>query len=179
MKKIGILLKYTAIISLGVFIGKIYFGSTEPTVPIPSTMKYRYTDQSSKGTAEAVESAFSGKIIEVKKGGSIQKAVEQAQAGDLIRVYPGNYHENIYIDKDDISLQGVVIEGNWPTLDGQKKLNDAFLYSGNGILIENFKIINYKGNGIMGQAGNNFILRNNWIIDTGVYGIILNTEKTV
>ncbi len=52
-----------------------------------------------------------------------------------------------------------------------KKLNDAFLYSGNGILIENFKIINYKGNGIMGQAGNNFIVRNNWIIDTGVYGI--------
>ena len=23
----------------------------------------------------------------------------------------------------------------------------------------------------MGQAGNNFVIRNNWIIDTGVYGI--------
>lgn len=164
-------MKYIAIIALGVFIGKIYFGKTESTVPIPSTMKYRYTGQSTKSTAKAVESAFSGRIIEVKKGKSIQKAVDDAQSGDLIRVYPGTYYENIYIDKDDISIQGVVIEGNWPTLDGEKKLNDAFLYSGNGILIENFKIINYKGNGIMGQAGNNFILRNNWIIDTGVYGI--------
>lgn len=47
----------------------------------------------------------------------------------------------------------------------------AILYSGNGILIENLKITNYKGNGIMGQAGNNYVIRNNWIIDTGVYGI--------
>ena len=171
MKKIGTFLKYAVIIILSIFIGKNYFNKEEPTVPIPSTMKYRYSGQSGKGEQEAVASAFSGKIIEVKKGKSIQKAVDQAQAGDLIRVYPGTYHENLYIDKDDISIQGVVIEGDWPTLDGKKTLNDAFLYSGNGILIENFKIINYKGNGIMGQAGNNFILRNNWIIDTGVYGI--------
>ncbi len=68
-------------------------------------------------------------------------------------------------------FQGVIEEGEWPVLDGSKELNDAFLYSGNGIQIENFKIMNYKGNGIMGQAGNNFVLRNNWIIDAGVYGI--------
>jgi hypothetical protein len=75
MKRIVTLIKYVAVIALGIFIGKNYFKETIPTVPLPSTMKYRYTDQSSKGTAEAVESAFSGKIIEVKKGGSIQKAV--------------------------------------------------------------------------------------------------------
>ena len=89
----------------------------------------------------------------------------------MIRVFPGAYKETVYIDKDDISLQGVIIEGEWPTLDGEKELNDAFLYSGSGMLIENFKIINYKGNGIMGQAGNNFVLRNNWVVDAGVYGI--------
>lgn len=171
MKKIGNLIKYTIVIGLGIFLGKTFFNDTESTVPIPSTIKYRYTNSSGESSNKSVESTFEGKIIEVKKGGSIQKAVEKAQAGDLIRVFPGTYNENIYIDKDDISIQGVVINGGWPTLDGQKKLNDAFLYSGNGILIENFKIINYKGNGIMGQAGNNFILRNNWIIDTGVYGI--------
>jgi parallel beta-helix repeat protein len=171
MKKIVSLLKYVVIIAISIFIGKNYFNNTDATVPIPSTMKYRYTGQSGKNSGADVASAFSGTIIEVKNGGSIQKAVDNAQAGDLIRVFPGTYSENIYVDKDDISLQGVVVDGDWPTLDGQKKLNDAFLYSGNGILIENFKIVNYKGNGIMGQAGNNFILRNNWIIDTGVYGI--------
>lgn len=107
----------------------------------------------------------------VKPGMSIQAAVKAANPGDVIEVHPGSYKETVYIDKDSITMTGVVIEGKWPTLDGEKDLNDAFLYSGNNIVIENFKIQNYKGNGIMGQAGNNFILRNNWIIDAGVYGI--------
>lgn len=114
---------------------------------------------------------FERRVIEVKNGGSIQAAVKEAKPGDLIKVFPGTYSENVYIDKDEITLLGVVIKGEWPTLDGKRTINDAILYSGNGITIDNFKIINYKGNGIMGQAGNNFIIRNNWIIDSGVYGI--------
>lgn len=157
---------------VGVFLGKSFFSSPEVnTVPMPSTIKYRNVGLSSDTTQVAQNKDFNGKIIEVKDGGSIQEAVKAANPGDLIRVYPGTYSENVYIDKDDISLQGVVIKGEWPVLDGKKEINDAFLYSGNGILIENFKIINYKGNGVMGQAGNNFVIRNNWIIDTGVYGI--------
>lgn len=160
------------LLAVGVFLGKIFFSSSgTATVPMPSTLKYRNIGLSSDSTQVTQKENFEGKIIEVKKGNSIQEAVKAANPGDLIRVFPGTYSENVYIDKDNISLQGVVIEGEWPTLDGKKEINDAFLYSGNGILIENFKIINYKGNGIMGQAGNNFIIRNNWIIDTGVYGI--------
>ena len=160
------------LLGIGVFIGKSFFGQKNvETVPIPSTIKYRNVGLTNDTTQVASSQEFTGKIIEVKKGSSIQSAVKEASPGDLIRVYPGTYTENVYIDKDNISLQGVVINGEWPTLDGKKEINDAFLYSGNGILIENFKIINYKGNAIMGQAGNNFIIRNNWIIDTGVYGI--------
>ena len=160
------------LLAIGIFIGKSFFGQKSvETVPMPSTIKYRNVGISSDTTQVAQAEDFNGKIIEVKKGASIQAAVKEANPGDLIRVFPGTYSENVYIDKDNISLQGVVINGDWPTLDGKKEINDAFLYSGNGILIENFKIINYKGNGVMGQAGNNFIIRNNWIIDTGVYGI--------
>lgn len=115
--------------------------------------------------------AIIGDTIIVKNGESIQKAVQKAKSGDLILVYPGLYPETVFIDKDGIKLNGVIEKGEWPTLNGDKKLNDAFLYSGNGISIEYFKIINYKGNGVMGQAGNNFKINNNWIIDTGVYGI--------
>lgn len=107
----------------------------------------------------------------VRKGDSIQAAVVLAKPGDTIEVWPGVYKETVYIDKDDITLQGIIEKGKWPTLDGEKKLNDAILYSGNGVSIDSFKIINYKGNGIMGQAGNNFTIRNNWVIDAGVYGI--------
>lgn len=160
------------LLAIGLFLGKWLFSSnTESTVPMPSTMQYRTVGQSGDSTQVAQQKEFTGQIHEVKKGESIQAAVKAAQPGDLIRVFPGTYSENVYIDKDDISLQGVVIKGEWPILDGKHTINDAILYSGNGILIENFKIVNYKGNGIMGQAGNNFIIRNNWIIDSGVYGI--------
>jgi len=160
-----------ALLALGIFLGKTFFGGTnESTIPLPTSMGYR-TAGNLNDSLIVQTTAYDGEIIEVKDGGSIQEAVKRANPGDLIRVFPGTYSENVYIDKDNIGLQGVIIEGEWPTLDGKKEINDAFLYSGHRILIENFKIINYKGNGIMGQAGNNFVIRNNWIIDTGVYGI--------
>lgn len=112
-----------------------------------------------------------GAEIEVRDGDSIQKAVTGAEPGDSILVHPGTYAETVYIDKDNITLRGIVTAGQWPVLEGGKVLNDAVLYSGNGITIESLRIQNYKGNGIMGQAGNNFAIRNNWIVDAGVYAI--------
>lgn len=161
-----------ALLAIGVFFGKTLF-KPQPadTIPMPSTMQYRNVGASKDTTAVVTETVFTGAILKVEEGSSIQEAVLKANPGDLIRVYPGTYSETVYIDKDNISLQGVIIDGEWPVLDGKKELNDAILYSGNGITVENFKIIKYKGNAIMGQAGNNFIIRNNWIVDTGVYGI--------
>ena len=59
-------------------------------------------------------------VLEVKDGQSIQAAVAKAKAGDTIKVFPGTYHETIYVDKDDISLVGIVENGEWPHLDGEK-----------------------------------------------------------
>ncbi|MBS0612227.1 MAG: right-handed parallel beta-helix repeat-containing protein [Proteobacteria bacterium] len=115
--------------------------------------------------------AGSGKVITVTAGHSIQDAVLKAQPGDTVQIMPGRYSETVYIDKDGIALVGVIRGGDWPTLDGEGKRNDAVLYSGNGIRVENLKIVNYKGNAIMGQAGNNFVIRHNWIANAGVYGI--------
>jgi parallel beta-helix repeat protein len=110
-------------------------------------------------------------VVRVEAGQSIQEAVVNAQPGTTIQVMPGTYHETVYIDKDGIRLVGVIEQGRRAVLDGEGKLNDAILYSGNNIVIENFTITRYKGNGIMSQAGNNWEIRNNIIIDTGVYGI--------
>ncbi|MEM9254575.1 MAG: parallel beta-helix domain-containing protein [Pseudomonadota bacterium] len=110
-------------------------------------------------------------VVVVKDGESIQDAVTKAAPGTTIQVMPGTYHETVYIDKDGIRLIGVIERGSRATLDGEGVLNDAILYSGNNIVVENFKITGYKGNGIMSQAGNNWEIRNNLIIDTGVYGI--------
>ena len=131
----------------------------------------RSTAADKSGASLLAATASAGKIIVVKPGSLIQDAVNQARPGDTVQVLPGTYSETVYIDKDNIALIGVIKDGVWPVLDGGGKLNDAVLYSGNGIRIENLKIVKYKGNAIMGQAGNNFVIRHNWIIDTGVYGI--------
>jgi parallel beta-helix repeat protein len=152
----------------GIFLGKTFFNAPSE---IPPPIVYSNENAGTGGIIPVSYDPVNGIIYEVKDGDKIQDAVVKAKFGDLIRVFPGTYKETVYIDKDGITFQGIIIEGEWPTLDGEKELNDAFLYSGNNITIENFKIINYKGNAIMGQAGNNFVIRNNWIIDTGVYGI--------
>ena len=145
---------------------------TQSTPPPPPTFfRSSPAPDTAGASGDQVITPVSGTVIEVRDGELIQAAVAQARSGDLIRVYPGTYKETVYIDKENISLQGMIQDGKWPTLDGEKELNDALLYSGNGILIENFKIVNYKGNGVMGQAGNNFVIRNNWVLDAGVYGI--------
>ncbi len=164
---IAVLVLFTA----GVWVGRIMYKTQNTPPPPPTFFRSPPAPDTAGASGDQVITPVSGTVIEVRDGELIQAAVAQASSGDLIRVYPGTYKETVYIDKESISLQGVIQEGKWPTLDGEKELNDAFLYSGNGILIENFKIVNYKGNGVMGQAGNNFVIRNNWVLDAGVYGI--------
>lgn len=149
----------------GIFVYRQFIYQPAPPVPTPKFF------EGSGVRAGGISGNLSGQTHDVKNGQSIQDAVRKASPGDIIRVFPGTYKETVYIDKDHITLQGVVVEGEWPTLDGEGILNDGFLYSGNFITIEGFRIQHYKGNGIMGQSGNNFVLNNNWVISTGVYGI--------
>jgi parallel beta-helix repeat protein len=107
----------------------------------------------------------------VDDGELIQAAINKASNGDVIKVMPGTYKETIYIDKENITLSGVIVKGQRPLLDGENTLNDAILAAGHGVIIENFLIKHYKANGIMTQGANNFIIRNNIIVGTSVYGI--------
>ncbi|KXI30641.1 parallel beta-helix domain-containing protein [Paraglaciecola hydrolytica] len=134
-------------------------------------------EQQNSGNSPVSARTVEGKTHVVKDGSSIMEAVKLAEPGDTIQVMPGTYHETVYIDKDDIHLIGVIVEGKRAVLDGQGKLNDAILYSGNNVIVKNLKITRYKGNGIMGQAGNNFEISNNIIVDTGVYGIFPQLGK--
>lgn len=161
-------------LAVGLLIGSLVFGGNDapPEQVVNANPLLRGGEGASGGGGSLVNTGDATATRHViKQGMSIQEAVKAANPGDIIEVHPGTYKETVYIDKDSITMTGVIVGGKWPTLDGVKELNDAFLYSGNNIVIENFKIINYKGNGVMGQAGNNFIVRNNWIIDAGVYGI--------
>ncbi|MBE8168400.1 MAG: cytochrome-c peroxidase [Shewanella sp.] len=174
------------VLIIAAFAGGLYFGkSSNQSVLTMSSEGASYAggyDKSTEKVAKTGKSAVAkrmheGKTHIVEDGESIMAAVKLATAGDTIHIMPGNYHETVYIDKDDIRIIGVIKEGKRATLDGHGKLNDAILYSGNNIVIENLLITKYKGNGIMGQAGNNFEIRNNIIIDTGVYGVFPQLGK--
>jgi parallel beta-helix repeat protein len=109
-------------------------------------------------------------VLTVEAGQAIQAAVNRAKAGDTIRVLPGTYRETIFIDKENITLQGVIVDGKWPVMDGGGKLNDGILASGHGVVIQRFWVKGYKGNGIMTQGANNYRIVDNYV-DGGFYGI--------
>lgn len=168
--------------------GYLLNGTSDPTLITSSQDGASYaggydksTDVSanitSKNKSAVIKRTTVGKTHTVNEGDSIMAAVQLAVPGDTIQLMPGLYHETVYIDKDDIRIIGVVKAGKRATLDGKNILNDAILYSGNNIVVENLTITRYKGNAIMGQAGNNFEIRNNIIKDTGVYGIFPQLGK--
>ncbi len=168
---LGRLLLAIALLGAGFHAGRAQRPERSITRELPPPAAMTPVAEVAFGQVPAIENPTGGRVIVVEEGQSIQEAVLAAQAGDTIRVRPGTYHETVYIDKDGITLSGSIEGDAWPTLDGEKTRNDAILYSGNGITIENFRIVRYKGNGVMGQAGNNFVIRNNVIHDAGVYGI--------
>jgi len=177
MNKIAIIVGAAVLLAGGYYLGQS--GQRPATViKLDSEPKAVFTSSGSEeapaapGTAvRSLATPTSGELIVVKDGESIQAAVTAASPGAVIKVMPGTYKETVYIDKDNITLSGVIEQGKYPVLEGEGLRNDAVLYSGNGVTVENLYITNYKGNGVMGQAGNNFIIRNNIIVDTGVYGI--------
>jgi len=175
-----------AVGAVALLAGGYYVGVSKQSAPtvikVPAAAKQVFktegVERSRADTpARSLATPTSGELLIVRDGEAIQDAVKAASPGAVIKVMPGTYRETVYIDKDNITLSGVIERGAYPVLEGEGVRNDAILYSGNGVTIENFYITHYKGNGIMGQAGNNYIIRNNLIVDTGVYGIFPQLGK--
>ena len=183
MKKIAMIVGALILLAGGYYLGKS--GQKPATViKVPAETKAQFTSSGAEemaavsgGAVRSLATRTSGELIVVNDGESIQAAVKAASPGAVIKVMPGTYKETVYIDKDNITLSGVIEQGKYPVLEGEGMRNDAVLYSGNGVTVENLYITHYKGNGVMGQAGNNFIIRNNIIVDTGVYGIFPQLGK--
>ncbi len=111
-------------------------------------------------------------VFVVNPGEQIQDAVRRAGSGDTIRVMPGLYEETVYIDKDNINLVGVIINGSRPVLDGSRMdLHDGIIASGHGVNIEGFHVRNYRSNGITTQGANNYRIHNNIVENIYLYGI--------
>jgi hypothetical protein len=159
-KKLLQIIVAIALLVAGIVVGTKFAGDNRATV-VGDASRYSNATGSGGLLTRSVGGSGTGTVHDVRDGNSIQAAVAAAEPGDVIRIFPGTYTETVYIDKDDIVLSGVVVNGQWPVMEGNKELNDAVLYSGNDITVENLQIQHYKGNAVMGQAGNNFLIRNN------------------
>ena len=131
--------RFTVIIgALAVLAGGFYLGqSNRPEATVIKVAEAPKAAFSSEGTKElagvaaagvrSLATPTSGEVIIVKDGESIQDAVVAASPGAVIKVMPGTYNETVYIDKDNITLSGVIEQGRYAVMDGEGVLNDAVL----------------------------------------------------
>ncbi|MBI3649746.1 MAG: right-handed parallel beta-helix repeat-containing protein [Acidobacteria bacterium] len=133
------------------------------------------------GMPKEVLASRAPQTVRVKAGESIQAALDKAVPGDVIEVEPGIYKEELKNDIANITLRGIsftqeqkVAFANGmtsrPVLDGEGKLSDAMLSTGDNFLMENFDVKNYIANGVMTQHANNVTFRNLYVEKTGLYG---------
>ena len=110
--------------------------------------------------------------ITVAPGESIQAAVDRARPGDTILVPYGLYHERVVVDMSNITLLGVPNEnGEMPILDGEGRLADGILSSGNNFNVGNFFIRNYTDNGVLVEGVKGVVIHDIVTGNTGTYGV--------
>jgi len=106
----------------------------------------------------------------VHSGGSIQAAVNAADAGSLIQIEPGTYNEAIVINKPGIQLigagDGVIIQNP-----GDEDNGITVRDSGDGFVLKNITIQNFEENGVLMIRVDKFLLSHVTTIDNGEYGL--------
>jgi hypothetical protein len=78
---------------------------------------------------------------------SIQEAVDQARAGDIVLVEPGLYSESVTIERGGFTLRGA--DRNTVILDGGGQFANGIVVTADGVSVENLTVRNYQQNGII------------------------------
>lgn len=113
-----------------------------------------------------------GQVIRVQEGERIQTAVDRAQPGDTIEIPYGVYNERVVVDMNDITLVGVPNEeGVFPVLDGQGKLTEGIIASGNNFSVGTLHVRNYTDNGVLVEGVTDVYFHDIFAENTGTYGV--------
>jgi hypothetical protein len=126
--------------------------------------------------------------VTVHPGESIQAAIDAAGPNTTIRVEAGIYHENLFIQKSQITLRGDQVRlrpADVPTENlcvdqdsvpgicvvGQFDQNGNLLARASNVTITGFMVDGFSADGVIGFGLRNFTANNNVFTDNGGYGV--------
>ncbi len=136
----------------------------------------------------------------VGPGERIQDAVAKADPGDVIQILPGTYTEAVLILEENITIEGIVQDGERPILDGQGAFENGIEvrppeageeWPGDeggepptkltGFTLSGIETRNYTDNGVFTSFVDKVVIRDVITVDTGAYGIfpVLGTDILV
>ena len=105
---------------------------------------------------------------------SIQAAVDAASSGDTVRVSPGTYRENVFVNKDNITIEGsagAVLDGTGLTGSGITVRSSTPLVRINGFRLTGLRIQNYVRNGVILSRVDNYQIDHGVYVNNNAYGI--------
>jgi parallel beta-helix repeat protein len=108
--------------------------------------------------------------VTVHAGQSIQAAVDVASSGSIIKIEPGTYNEAVVVDKTNMQLigtgDGVIIQNP-----GDEENGISVTDAGDGFVLKNVTVRNFKENGVLLEHVDNFLLSHITATDNGEYGL--------
>jgi parallel beta-helix repeat protein len=121
-------------------------------------------------TTQAVQSQANVVIVST----TIQAAVDVANPGEIIHVPPGVYHENVFVTKDNITIEGnagAILDGTGLT--GSGIMVRSLTPSGriNGFRLTGLRIQNYVRNGVILNRVDNYQIDHGEYVDNKAYGV--------
>ena len=117
--------------------------------------------ESELSSQPSIDMAYGKPDIIVHKGGSIQKAVDAAKPGMVIRIEPGIYKEAILITKARIKLIGVTTsKGDCVIIKNPADEENGITATetADGFLLKNVTVRDFEENGVLLTGVNNFTI---------------------
>ncbi|HFC12657.1 MAG TPA: hypothetical protein ENJ56_07420, partial [Anaerolineae bacterium] len=152
-----------------------------PTVALSGLATLERSESAGRAESLRLNSAEAGGLARqprepqdftVTPNSDIQAIIDRAQAGDRILVEYGIYNMRLAVDVSGLTIEGIPnAAGDYPIFDGENKLSEAIIASGNDFAVGKLHVRNYTSNGILVEGVDGVHFYDLISENTGTYGI--------